>query len=168
MKDLRHAVDLAVRSRGGDWVCSLGFCNVYLREAVDMKDVCRIRSDLLCLPEKGLFKDLLEWRRERESTACYFWRSACDAQELWLGVNWQVSTERCYVVSNHTFNRSTVEQQRYFCTNAKCCGSPEKEETLLGPGAHSFHMCIPAELVVNVNIQLTRLHFKERLGSGSN
>ena len=40
------------------------------------------------------------------------------------------------------------------CTNAKCSETPEKVQTLLGPGAHSFNMYTQAEFAVNVTTQI--------------
>ena len=74
-----------------------------------VKSVCFVWADLPCLSDSCLFKDLLQWRWE--STADNFWRRACDAPELWFGLNWQISIERCFAISNHAFNGSTVEQQ---------------------------------------------------------
>ena len=62
--------------------------------------------------------------------------------------------EKCYAISNHAFIVGTIEQQQYFCTNSKCYESPEKVDTLLGPGAHSFNMYTQAEFAVNVTTQI--------------
>ena len=51
-------------------------------------------------------------------------------------------------------NGSTVEQEQYVCTNAKCSEMPEKVETFLVPGPHSFNMYTPDEFAVNVNTQI--------------
>ena len=58
----------------------------------------------------------------------------------------------CYI--SNAFNGSTIEQQQDVCTNVKCPESPEKVDTLLGPGAHSFNINTPAEFAVNVNTQV--------------
>ena len=80
---------------------------------------------------------------ERESTAYYFRRSACDAQDRVL-----IWTELT------VFDGSTTNQQQYVCANAEFFESSEKVETLLGPGALSFNMYTPAEFPVNVNTQI--------------
>ena len=62
--------------------------------------------------------------------------------------------KKSYAISNQAFSGSTTEQKQYVCTNAKCSESPEKVETRLGPGAHSFNMYTPGEFAVNVNTQI--------------
>ena len=103
MKDLRHAVNLAVHSRGRtltlrvvvyffdqEWnervlvVMSLhSGILLHSPEGSSWYSEWRtysISADLLCLSDYGLFKDFLEWRRE--STAYFFCRNASDVQEL--------------------------------------------------------------------------------------
>ena len=90
-----------------------------------VKTMCSIGADLLCLSDLGLFKDFRKWRREREYSLLFLKKCLrCTGYVImWFGLDWQVSIESCYTISNHAFSGSTIEQQQYvvLTPNARSC-----------------------------------------------
>ena len=109
-----------------------------------VKDVCTITAALLCLSSVAGLGSVQTFHGVKESGVqpAIFEEMLVIRRSCGLpGLNWQVSIAgKMFAISDHAFDGSTtIEQEQYVCTNTKCSESPEKLETLLGPGAHSFN-----------------------------
>ena len=150
MKDLRQAVDLAVHSWGRILTACAFFdqeWNERLFVAIEsaLWDVVMFSwgkqlilwvkdMQIFCACQTRVCSDFLEWRGK---STVYFWRSACDAQELWFGLNWQVSIERYLimlpVVAQQNNNGMFVLTPMHWVTERRDTSGPRS--------THLQHVC---------------------------